>query len=105
MINVWLAIPLMACITFCCRYAFLTRSIPITLDARTRRFLTFTAPAVLTAMWAPLVFLPTIQNGDIANPFLLAGVGTVVISLVAKHTLAVVVGGMGLFLGLKHFLG
>ncbi|PIE46193.1 MAG: branched-chain amino acid ABC transporter [Gammaproteobacteria bacterium] len=58
--KVTLWIILMACITFAVRYAFFMRSVPIKLNRHARQFLIFTAPCILTAMWAPIVFAETI---------------------------------------------
>ncbi|SGY85507.1 AzlD domain-containing protein [Moritella viscosa] len=90
----------MACITFSCRYLFLSRSVSFELSRRIKRALSFTAPAVLTAMWVPIVFLGH-QSSEMAffnSPFLYAGLLTVLLSLKIKNTLAVVFIGMCAFM-------
>ncbi|MEH6816467.1 MAG: AzlD domain-containing protein, partial [Pseudoalteromonas distincta] len=48
---------LMACITFFTRYLFLHRALPFKVGPKMQQFLSFSAPAVLTAIWVPIVFL------------------------------------------------
>lgn len=58
-----LTLLLMACITFGSRYLFLMRRLPFELGPRGQRLLSFSAPAVLTAIWAPMVF---VRDGELA---------------------------------------
>ncbi|AZZ99906.1 AzlD domain-containing protein [Pseudoalteromonas sp. R3] len=96
---------LMALITFFMRYAFFMEKLPIKLDLRVQRFLSFTAPCILTAMAAPIVFGEVaLSSEDITNPFLLAGIIAVVLSLLVKNTLFVVLASMGVFFSLKTML-
>ena len=97
--NFWLVLAVMTCITFSCRYLFLSRTISFELNPRIKRVLSFTAPAVLTAMWMPIVFQGHTAS-DVAffnSPFLYAGLFTVLLSLKMKNTLAVVFLGMSAF--------
>lgn len=97
--NFWLVLGGMTCITFSCRYLFLSRIVSFELSPRIKRALSFTAPAVLTAMWMPIVFLGH-ESSDIPffnSPFLYAGLFTVLLSLKMKNTLAVVFLGMCAF--------
>ncbi|TMP26702.1 branched-chain amino acid ABC transporter [Pseudoalteromonas rubra] len=96
---------LMALITFFMRYAFFMEKLPIKLDLRVQRFLSFTAPCILTAMAAPIVFGEMVFTAeDITNPFLLAGIIAIVLSLLVKNTLFVVLASMGVFFSLKTML-
>lgn len=54
----WLAIVMMACVTFSVRYFFLAKSMPIRINDTMKRFLRFSAPAVLTALTIPIVLFP-----------------------------------------------
>ncbi|MEO0369785.1 MAG: AzlD domain-containing protein [Pseudomonadota bacterium] len=59
--ELWWLLLLMACITFLNRYLFITHLVSIKPGARLTRFLSYSSYAVLTAIWAPLVF--TYQGG------------------------------------------
>lgn len=99
MLDTNILILCMAAITFACRYLFFMKSIPIRLGTNAKKMLSYTAPSVLTAMWAPIVFLGH-QGTDMtfaSSPFLYAGLVTVAISLVVKNTLLVVGVGMATF--------
>ncbi len=91
----------MACITFSVRYAFFMRSLPIKLNRHARQFLIFTAPCILTAMWTPIVFAESFRTVILVNPYLLAGLFTVVASLLIRNTLLVIVLSMLCFYGLR----
>lgn len=95
--NTLLNIVLMAVVTFSCRYVFLAQSIRFELPGLFRRALDFTAPAVLTAMWAPIVFQTPQGPGSVVLPYLLAGLCTIALSLLTRKTLVVVGVGMLLF--------
>ncbi len=94
-------IALMAFITFTARYAFFSSSFKYELGEKTRCFLSFTAPCILTAMAAPIVFGSVNSIHQLVNPYLLAGVLTIIISLLIKNTLLVVVLSMSFFSFLK----
>ncbi len=96
---------LMACITFAVRYAFFMRSVPIKLNRHARQFLIFTAPCMLTAMWAPIVFGEAVTHVNLLNPYLLAGLFSVGASLLIRHTLTVIALSMTVFYSLRWWLG
>lgn len=104
-INIELLIFLMAMITFACRYLFFMRTLPIKLGAKSKQLLKYTAPSVLTAMWAPIVFLGHESSGEsfFISPFLYGGIITLIVSLKVKNTLVVVVSGMASFSLLSWF--
>ncbi len=104
--SVWLIIALMSCITFAMRFAFLTNYMQSGLSKPVKEFLSFTAPAVLTAMWAPIVFMPEVteQHEHLSvNPYLVAGVFTIGLSLITQRTMVIVAAGMAAFVGLTFF--
>ncbi|GAA6205300.1 AzlD domain-containing protein [Thalassotalea sp. SU-HH00458] len=74
---------LMAMITFLTRYLFIHPKIPLRLNAKVVSFLSFSAPAVLTAIWVPIIF---IREGELAlsltNPYIIAA--TVAVFLASK---------------------
>jgi len=79
-----LTIVLLAIITFTSRYLFLDPSLPIRIGPKVGRFLSFSAPAVLTAIWVPIIFVKDSQlNLSPTNPYLLAALVAIV---VAKKT-------------------
>jgi branched-subunit amino acid transport protein len=104
--NFWLALIGMTCITFFCRFFFFSKTVPFELGPKIKRVLSYTAPSVMTAMWVPIVFLGHQESREdfITSPFLIAGIATVLFSLLMKNTLAVVVFGMSTFVLLKVFL-
>ena len=101
--NFWIILFGMTCITFFCRYCFFSKLITFELAPKVKRLLTFTAPSVLTAMWAPIVFLghQNTTQDFFESPFLIAGLVTIVLSLKVDNVTAVVVIGIGTFAVLK----
>lgn len=77
---IWLTIILMTLIVFLSRYLFLEPAIPLKLNATMRRFLRYSSPAVLTAIWGPIVFAPEKELWlNAQNPYLLAAIITCVL--------------------------
>ncbi|OKY27963.1 AzlD domain-containing protein [Thalassotalea sp. PP2-459] len=73
-----LIIVLMAMITFLSRYLFLHPSLPLKLSPRVGHFLSFSAPAVLTAIWVPIIFIRDEQLAlSVNNPYLIAGITSI----------------------------
>lgn len=74
-----LTILLLACITFGTRYLFLEGRLPIRLGPNVKHLLSFSGPAVLTAIAAPIIFIHQ-QQLDIAidNPYLWGALAAVV---------------------------
>lgn len=102
---IWVLIGLMALVTFYNRYAFFSPNLKLSIGARTRSMLKYTAPAVLTALWVPIVFVKNTQlNTDLTDPYLVAGLLTVVLSLVIKHPLVIVAVGLLIFSVLRFVL-
>jgi branched-subunit amino acid transport protein len=50
-----LTLLILASITFFTRYFFLHPSLPLTLNKSMQRLLSYSAPAILTAIWAPII--------------------------------------------------
>jgi branched-subunit amino acid transport protein len=75
-----ITIVILSCITFLCRYLFLMPGLPLRLGKGMEKFLSFSAPAVLTAIWVPIIFVHEGQlNTNLGNPYLWgAGMATVV---------------------------
>ena len=74
-----LTIILLACITFFSRYLFLHPKLPLRIGAKVTHFLSFSAPAVLTAIWVPIIFIKDNSfNSSLSNPYLLAATVAVI---------------------------
>ncbi len=87
-----LTIVLLACITFASRYLFLHPKLPIRMGAKTTHFLSFSAPAVLTAIWVPIVFIQENSlNISITNPYFLAAT-VAIITAYKSHSVYLTLG-------------
>ena len=98
---IMLSILAMTAVVFLSRYIFLEPKLPLRLNSRAQHLLSFSSPAVLTAIWAPIVFLP---DGKLSvsptNPYLLAAVLAALIAWKTKNVLLTTVVSMGVFLAL-----
>ncbi len=102
---VWLVIFGMGAVLFFNRYVFLEPRLPLRLGRRAKDFLGFAVPGMLTAICGPIVFMPGHQlNLSLGNPYLLAGLCTVVLMLLTRSVLGSVVLGMLAFYGLRAWL-
>ncbi|MET1219423.1 MAG: AzlD domain-containing protein [Glaciecola sp.] len=101
----WLAIVMMACVTFSVRYFFLAKSMPIRINDTMKRFLRFSAPAVLTALTIPIVLFPAGSlNLAPDNPFLLGALLAINLSLTRLATIWVLIISMSAFVFLQWWL-
>jgi len=90
--SIWILIIAMAVITYSSRYLLLMQSIPISLGPRLRRLLTYTAPAVLTALWVPIIFKPTLNYEQILEPhYAIAALVAAILSRLYKNPLIAVI--------------
>ena len=81
-----LTIVLLAGITFFSRYLFLHPKLPLRIGAKVTHFLSFSAPAVLTAIWVPIIFVKDNSfNGNLTNPYLLAATVAVITSYKSQN--------------------
>ena len=102
---IMLSILLMTALVFTSRYLFLEPKLPIRLGVRTQKVLSYASPAVLTAIWAPIVFLPEGELGlSLQNPFFLAAIIAVLIAYLTKNVLMTTIVSMVAFLLLKIML-
>ncbi|MFT5815225.1 MAG: branched-subunit amino acid transport protein [Psychroserpens sp.] len=94
-----LTIFLMALITFTTRYLFIHPRLPVRLGAKMAKLLSFSAPAVLTAIWVPIIF---IQQGELSmslnNPYLIAATFAVIAAAKSKSIY------LTMFIGLITFV-
>ncbi|ARN76182.1 AzlD domain-containing protein [Oceanicoccus sagamiensis] len=95
---IWLMILLMALLVFSSRYLFLEPKLPLRLGPKMLQFLSYSMPAVLTAIFAPIVF---IQDNSLAisldNYYLLCGLLAAALAWLTRNTLITIVVSMGLF--------
>jgi branched-subunit amino acid transport protein len=94
----WTALLLMAVVVFISRYLFLEPRLPLRLGPRALHFLHYTGPAVLTAIWAPIVFVRQDQLAlGLDNPYLVAAVCATLLALTTRNILLTTLLSMGLF--------
>ena len=76
-----MTILLLACITFTTRYLFLEGRLPIRLGPNVRHLLSYSGPAVLTAIAAPILLVHQ-QQLDLAseNPYLWGALMAIVVA-------------------------
>jgi branched-subunit amino acid transport protein len=88
----------MALIVFISRYIFLEPRLPIRLGPKVLHFLHYTGPAVLTAIWAPIVFHREGElNLTITDPYLIAALFASVLAITTRNVLLTTVLSMALF--------
>ena len=95
---IWTMIILMTVVIFTSRYLFIAPRLPIKLSAKAQQFLSFSAPAVMTAIMAPIIFVQQGEfNFSLNNPFLICAVVAVLLAYFTRNTLLTVIVSMGLF--------
>ncbi|KJY84473.1 branched-chain amino acid ABC transporter [Vibrio galatheae] len=99
---IMLSILAMTVLVFASRYLFLEPRLPLRLNTQTQRLLKYSSPAVLTAIWAPIVFMPqqTVWLSP-SNPYLVAALLAAVIAWKTKNVLLTTLVSMVIFLCLK----
>jgi branched-subunit amino acid transport protein len=99
-----LTILLMAAIIFCSRYLFLEPRLPIKLSSNTLKFLSYSAPAVLSAIWAPIVFIQEhALNISFDNNYLICAIVAIVLAITTRNTLLTTILSMTLFFLLRFY--
>ncbi len=95
---IWLTIISMAALVFGSRYLFLEPKLPVRLSKNTLTFLSYSAPAVLTAIFAPIVF---IQEGkldlSLDNSYLICAIVATILAYTTRNVLLTTLVSMGLF--------
>ncbi len=90
---------LMAALVFVSRYLFLEPRLPIKLSPNIQKFLSYSSPAVLSAIWAPIVFSP---SGELwistHNPYLWSALVAACIAWITKNVLLTTILSMAVFL-------
>lgn len=100
-----ITILLLACITFLSRYLLLSPKLPVRIGAKVTHFLSFSAPAVLTAIWVPIVFINDNKfNSSLTNPYLLAATVAVITAHKSRSVYLTLGTSMTVFGLLRFFL-
>lgn len=99
-----ITIVLLACITFLTRYLFLHPKLPLRIGPKLESFLSFSAPAVLTAIWVPIIFIQDNQlDINFTNPYLIAATVAVVIAKKTNSIYFTLAASVSVFVGLRIF--
>lgn len=99
----WIILFSVAALVFASRFLLMEPWLPLKLDDNAQQLLSFSAPAVLTAIAAPIVFMREEQLSlGMDNQYLLASIVVVAVALATRNTLLTVVLGMVSFLLLRH---
>ncbi|MPY21387.1 AzlD domain-containing protein [Shewanella psychropiezotolerans] len=95
---IWLTILAMAAVVFGSRYLFLEPRLPVRLSKNTLAFLSYSAPAVLTAIFAPIVFIRENQlDLSLDNSYLICAILAAFLAYTTRSVLLTTVLSMGLF--------
>lgn len=98
-----LIILLLSAIVFASRYVFLEPKIPLKLNDKMRILLSYSMPAVLTAIWVPIVLIPEGQLSlGFDNPYLLAATLAIVLARLTANVLLTTIVSMAVFLVLHQ---
>lgn len=90
---------LLAAITFLTRYLFLEGKLPLRLSENAKTLLSYSAPAVLTAIAAPIIFIRNQQlEANVSNPYLLAAFLAVLVAHMTRSIYWTVITGMAVAL-------
>ncbi|AYV24565.1 MULTISPECIES: AzlD domain-containing protein [Vibrio] len=98
----YLVILVLTAVVFISRYLFLEPKVPLRLSSSAQRFLSYASPAVLTAIWGPIVFLPHGELSLADNlPYMLAATFAVAMAWVTKNVLLTTIVSILVFLVLN----
>lgn len=94
----WLTLTLMAVIVFISRYLFLEPKLPLKLNKHSLQFLSYAAPAVLTAIIAPMIMVKDHSLYlSVDNNYLVGAVIACLLAYFTRNTLLTVLVSMGIF--------
>ena len=103
--DIWITLFTIAAVVFGSRFLLMEPWLPLRLSKNVQQILSFSAPAVLTAIATPILFIRNDElNLSLGNQYLVAGAIVVVLALITRNTLVTVILGMLSFLALKYFL-
>ncbi|WP_394240925.1 AzlD domain-containing protein [Vibrio astriarenae] len=99
---IYALILLLTLIVFASRYLFLEPKVPLRLNSKAQRYLSYASPAVLTAIWGPIVFMP---HGELVVednlPYIIGAVFAVVLARMTKNVLLTTLASICFFLVIK----
>ena len=99
---IWTTLLLMAALVFASRYLFLEPALPVRLGPRVLHFLHFSGPAVLTAIWAPIVFNRQGEiNLSITDPYIMGAACAALLAVTTRNIILTTMLSMALFFGLR----
>ena len=103
--DTWAILLIVAALVFGSRFLLMEPWLPLRLSETVQQVLSFSAPAVLTAIAAPIVFIHEDQLSlSMDNHYLIAGIIVVFLALITRNTLLTVILGMLSFLVLRHVI-
>ena len=104
--SVWALLIGMTAITFLNRYAFFPQQLRYTPGERVRRLLSYSSYAILTALWAPIIFKYEIPTGlQLAGwDYLIAASLACILSVLRVPSIIVVLVSASVFFGLRWFI-
>ena len=95
----------LATITFTTRYFFLHPGLPLTLNKRMQRLLSYSAPAVLTAIWAPIIVIRDDQLVvSVIDPYVLGITLAIFLAYKFNSVYITAIGGGLVFVLVQQFL-
>lgn len=99
----WLTLFTMAAVTFSTRALFLARAIRYQMGKRVRLLLTYSSYAILTAIWAPILFRysPTEGLGHAGYDYLIGTAVAIGLTVLRLPTLAVVLCSAAVFFTIR----
>ncbi|MCG9788827.1 AzlD domain-containing protein [Vibrio mediterranei] len=101
----YLIILVLTAIVFLSRYLFLEPTVPLRLSSSAQRFLSYASPAVLTAIWGPIVFLPHGELSLADNlPYLIAATFAAAMAWLTKNVLLTTIVSILVFLVLNLWI-
>lgn len=103
--DTWVILLTVAALVFGSRFLLMEPWLPLKLSENVQKMLSFSAPAVLTAIAAPIVFIrDDYFTLTMDNHYLIAGIIAVILALATRNTLMTIILGMLSFLVLKHVI-
>ena len=95
---IWLIIVGMATLVFVSRYVFLEPKLPLSLSNNTQRFLSYSAPAVLTAILANIVLVRENELSlTLDNNYLIGAALACLLAYFTRNTLLTALVSMAVF--------
>lgn len=90
----------MTALVFLSRYLFLEPKLPLRLNPQAQRLLSYSSPAVLTAIWAPIVFMPEQDQLWVAadNPYIWGAALAALLAWKTRNVLLTTLISMAVFL-------